>query len=432
MTKKLVVLVFLIALALSPVLPSLVLAAEDLNGQVVKVAGSDTLYYITSDGQRFVFPNEKTYKTWFVDFTEVVEVSVEDLADYPLTGNIRYRPGIVLLKIQTDPKVYAVTRNGVLRWVKTERLAAKLYGDDWSSLIDDISASFFTNYSLGADIDEDDDLDVDAEVEENDTIEKSRGLKLGHYKNGKFEYGRRASTVKCRAIPAVPGRGQGTTIRAISARDCVHARNAEREADRDDQGETGELTIDNVDSTNATSTATITWTTNLDSSSKVTYATESIDTASTPEMITMVDLVTSHSLDLMGLTPSTTYYYIVESTDSDSNTVTSTQQMFTTDDIGAVDTTEPVISGISVTASTTSAIIVWTTDEASDSKVEYATTTLATAISTDSMSEASFVTSHSLEITGLATSTTYYFIIESEDASSNKAMSTEDMFTTNE
>ena len=63
-----------------------------------------------------------------------------------------YRPGAKLVKIQTDPKVYAVSRNGVLHWVKTEALATALYGANWNTRVDDVPDTFFTNYTVGTPI----------------------------------------------------------------------------------------------------------------------------------------------------------------------------------------------------------------------------------------------------------------------------------------
>jgi hypothetical protein len=57
-----------------------------------------------------------------------------------------------MVKFQTVPKVYAVGRYGVLRWVTSEAIAIVLYGANWNQHIDDIPESFYTNYTFGADI----------------------------------------------------------------------------------------------------------------------------------------------------------------------------------------------------------------------------------------------------------------------------------------
>jgi hypothetical protein len=55
-----------------------------------------------------------------------------------------------LVKIQTDPKTYAVDKNGTLRWITSESAAALLYGADWAKQVDDVPDTFFTNYKIGS------------------------------------------------------------------------------------------------------------------------------------------------------------------------------------------------------------------------------------------------------------------------------------------
>ncbi|MBZ5538784.1 MAG: fibronectin type III domain-containing protein [Acidobacteriia bacterium] len=86
------------------------------------------------------------------------------------------------------------------------------------------------------------------------------------------------------------------------------------------------------------------------------------------------------------------------------------------------DITPPTISGITVPSITTSsATINWTTDEPSDSQVEYGTTTSYGNFSTLS---SSLVSNHSVVLSGLSAATTYYFRVRSRDGSGNLALST--------
>lgn len=127
-------------------------AAEGASpGQLIKASGP-AVYYYSTDGRRYVFPNSATYFTWYDDFSGVVNVSDSELASIPIGGNVTYRPGIRLVKITTDPKVYAVDADGELRWVSSEAVARALYGDAWNAMVDDIPDAFFTNYRLGRDI----------------------------------------------------------------------------------------------------------------------------------------------------------------------------------------------------------------------------------------------------------------------------------------
>jgi hypothetical protein len=57
-----------------------------------------------------------------------------------------------MVKIQTDPKVYAIVRGGLLRWIPTEAKAKELYGANWNKQIDYIPDAFFVDYKIGAPI----------------------------------------------------------------------------------------------------------------------------------------------------------------------------------------------------------------------------------------------------------------------------------------
>jgi hypothetical protein len=120
-----------------------------VSGSRVKTASSKAVYYCGADGKRYVFPNDKTYYSWYKDFTGVTTISDAALAALRLGGNVTYRPGSRLVKITTDPKVYAVDHNGTLRHVTTAEVAASLYGADWAKKVDDLSDAFFINYKVG-------------------------------------------------------------------------------------------------------------------------------------------------------------------------------------------------------------------------------------------------------------------------------------------
>ena len=118
-------------------------------GDLVRSPGSSTVYYYGRDGKRHVFPNEKVYFSWYKDFTGVKTVSDTQLASLPLGGLVRLRPGTKLVKIVSDPKVYAVEPGGVLRWVPNEEQATLLFGKDWAKRVVDVDVALFVAYSIG-------------------------------------------------------------------------------------------------------------------------------------------------------------------------------------------------------------------------------------------------------------------------------------------
>lgn len=96
------------------------------------------------------------------------------------------------------------------------------------------------------------------------------------------------------------------------------------------------------------------------------------------------------------------------------------------------DIVPPVMSQIAATGTaSTSVTINWLTNENADSKVYYGTATpLVVSTTTLYVSSSAYSTSHSLNITGLTASTTYYYIVSSVDQAGNKALDTEKSFTT--
>ncbi|PIS32535.1 MAG: hypothetical protein COT39_04070 [Parcubacteria group bacterium CG08_land_8_20_14_0_20_48_21] len=566
---------FCMAMMLVPALTmgTVVHAEDQLIGQIIQGSGS-TLYYVGADGKRYVFPNEKTFKSWFDDFLVVEQVRDQQLAQLPLAGNVRYRPGALLVKIQTDPRVYAVSQNGVLRWITTESLARKFYGDQWNLLVDDVPDAFFVNYTVGNSIASTTDYDPEAEEDTNPTIGDDLGfrhirqiahaqarqmqecqwlnravwrlqkriahlgLEIGaigtdlleqcvaavndsgnahekkvticHIPPGDTEDSRTLTVGKSAAAahlthgdtvgacthdgdqddtaaPVISGIGysasstsaritwitnensksvvryaqshlasatttlevhDGTPVQAHSvnlyglvpsttyyfivassdgsgnmATSAEHALTTGVGAD-----DTTPPVISAVSSDVATSTAVITWTTNENSTSSVTFADESLATATSNSVVNNASMVTFHAITLSGLTPATTYYYKVTAVDGHGTSATSTQYSFATDMLA--DVTPPVVSTLTATPSTTTAQILWTTNESSTSRVVYALESLTTATSTETVQNVMLVTSHSINLTGLTASTTYYFIVQSADVSGNSATSTEDTFVT--
>jgi len=133
-------------------------AASLAGGDLIKLpddrnpdtTADSAVYYYGADGKRYVFPNSQAYFTWYADFSSVKTVSAAELAAIPLGGNVVYRPGTRLVKITSDPNVYAVEPGGVLRWIQSEAVAKALYGDQWNQRVDDIPDAFFFNYTIGA------------------------------------------------------------------------------------------------------------------------------------------------------------------------------------------------------------------------------------------------------------------------------------------
>lgn len=130
------------------------------SGDLIRGQSFSAVYYMGADGFRYVFPNDKAYFTWYSNFNDVKFISDTDLGMLQIGGNVTYRPGVKMVKIDTDPRTYAVAKGGVLRHVASEEVAIDLYGTNWNTRIDDVPDGFFTNYEIGDPIDVSIDFDV--------------------------------------------------------------------------------------------------------------------------------------------------------------------------------------------------------------------------------------------------------------------------------
>lgn len=118
------------------------------SGSIFKTKSGSTIYFYAKNGKRYTFTNNKVYNSWYENYDNVIEIDDNILSQIPFGGIVLYKPGYRMLKLQTDPKVYAVDKNGQLRWVTTEKIAISLYGESWNQFIDDISDAYFFNYSI--------------------------------------------------------------------------------------------------------------------------------------------------------------------------------------------------------------------------------------------------------------------------------------------
>lgn len=135
------------SMGIASVMPAF--AATISAGDLIKASGA-AVYYYGDDGKRYVFPTESTYMSWYSDFSSVKTITDAELAAISIGGNVTVRPGTKLVKIDTDPKTYAVETGGVLRHIDSEARAIALFGADWATRVIDINESFWVNYSEGS------------------------------------------------------------------------------------------------------------------------------------------------------------------------------------------------------------------------------------------------------------------------------------------
>jgi predicted RNA-binding Zn-ribbon protein involved in translation (DUF1610 family) len=175
----------------------------------------------------------------------------------------------------------------------------------------------------------------------------------------------------------------------------------------------------------AAASAIILWDTSEVSDSFVDYGT----TAAYGQSSADSTYLTAHSVLLQGLKAGTLYHFRALSADPSGNTGKGGDMTFTTAGGGGpADKTPPVISGVSASGiSDTRAVIIWSTDELSDSEVEYGTGAKYGQGATDP----SDTLVHSVVLDGLKPMTAYHFRVKSTDVFGNGPSVGQDMtFTT--
>lgn len=96
------------------------------------------------------------------------------------------------------------------------------------------------------------------------------------------------------------------------------------------------------------------------------------------------------------------------------------------------DTIAPIITNLIATGTTATTVrIKWTTNEKANSKVWYgATTSITTATPTAMVSSNEYELSHTITLSGLTATTTYYYVAVSADKAGNATTSVQQSFTT--
>lgn len=152
--------------------------------------------------------------------------------------------------------------------------------------------------------------------------------------------------------------------------------------------------------------ATIKWTTNRKSDSRVAFGTSSGDYFD--EEPSKSDQVTDHQINLTNLLPGTKYYYKVRWTDEDGNTGVSSEKSFTTEPAPTV--TDPQATQIGLE----SAILRYTVTGASSVKIYYGPTTDFGAVREVATSQDEVTMS--TELTDLEDGSLYYYKINPVDS----------------
>ncbi|MFA6322171.1 MAG: hypothetical protein WCX71_01690 [Candidatus Buchananbacteria bacterium] len=127
--------------------------------ELIKSDNASTVYYLDSHNIRHPFSDTQTFSSWYGnDKSKIVKISEELLEKYSLGKNVTMRPGSYLIKAQTSPTVYAVEQGGVIRPISDEGIAKEIFGINWNQRVVDVPDVFFSNYTLGKPISQENDI----------------------------------------------------------------------------------------------------------------------------------------------------------------------------------------------------------------------------------------------------------------------------------
>lgn len=121
-------------------------------GDLVKIPGRSTIFYIADNGLRYNFPNAGVYQSWFGnDFSKVKTITAQRFNTIPMGGYVMYRPGS-LVKFNTSRDVYVVVKNNELRRLANPQVAGQIFGANWNRKIATLPANFRGAMKVGLDI----------------------------------------------------------------------------------------------------------------------------------------------------------------------------------------------------------------------------------------------------------------------------------------
>jgi hypothetical protein len=388
---------------------------------LIKTVGSSAIYYYAADGNRYLFPNEKVYKSWFGDFSQVKTVGDLAMMTIPLRGMVTYRPGVKMIKAPTANEVYAIAKGGVRRPLANEEIAKFFYGDNWNEDIDDIAEIFLDTYPIGVVSASSTDYDLKKVLSEAVTINRNMGIAEtdhaprattgGISEESKAAETKETATSTLPASPTASSTPESATSTSAAPQPSVPA----YAGGNSNLGVPPIITDLGYSATDSSATITL-------------YTDRAATCGAVLNSLTFTGSsgITYHSINVTGLLPATTYYYTLNCASVD-GVLSSLSRSFTTD---ATVATAQIIY-IDSFSDDTNATIEWRTDVATSGRVRYsASSPVDTSSHTDIYSSISDNMIHWVHIPNLTASTTYYYIVINTDSAGNTVASYEKSFTT--
>ncbi|OGH58620.1 MAG: hypothetical protein A2725_02890 [Candidatus Magasanikbacteria bacterium RIFCSPHIGHO2_01_FULL_33_34] len=364
-------------------------------GDIFKVTGHSAVYLLDDNLKRLYFPHADVFKSWYDDYSSVVEIPETCVDAYPAPLDppfgVNYRPGSRLVKVKISPSVYVIEPGNRLRKIGSEQVARELYGPNWAKLVRDVSDAFWPNFkNRGQEI-------KDSRPHDGMFLQTPRMEGIFYVENGVLKKLEDTSEVDEDDVRVVNWgvfaklHLRSGAVKATRAFLKPHQKHRDGGSDDEVVNEEDEDELEVLDE-------------NEVDNSKVRVC-----------HIPPGNISNKHTISVSrsALNAHLSHGDNEGECKSDDNGTTT-------------DTTAPVISGLNVTVTSTSATITWSTDESATSELNYNTPTSTVVTSTYEFSVDAVTVennngtfTHTVELSGLV-SGTYYFQVESKDPADNK------------
>ncbi len=133
-------------------------------GAYMRSLSWNTVYYVDSNRVRHPFLDAQTFFTYASDFSSVLFTEDSVLKDFTLGAPMLPKPGVILIKVQSVPKVYIMSDSGALRWITSEDVARNLFGDRWADYVIDVPVTAWSHFTFGDDVTNAEDVEVNVEA----------------------------------------------------------------------------------------------------------------------------------------------------------------------------------------------------------------------------------------------------------------------------
>ncbi len=114
-------------------------------GSILKSPLHPGVYYYEG-GKRRPFINAAVYYTWFSNFNNVKNISVEQMEAISLGTPMPIQAGTKLLKFPLNPRVYEVTSGNRITHIANEEVAIQKFGKGWAQSVIELPEIYYLFY----------------------------------------------------------------------------------------------------------------------------------------------------------------------------------------------------------------------------------------------------------------------------------------------